>query len=329
MRTCNYTALLCATTIVFASVSSAADARYWRHYGYHWYGRDWNGSRPNNDERQVEKRPLGTEPGNDLRDQVGDFGAAIEQMIRACDGQVAELRNMPLDAVAGIINPTPDQSDALDHIRSVALEASASLAAACPRNSSASIHERLETLGRTLNAMADSLAKLRPQFASFYGLLDDEQKARLVAMTPPKDAPTQSEEASRSRQSQEVVQRRGSSDGDLYCQQWVTNLKKWPTRQIEDRGRLSDDQRANLYDLTAALYREAGRLGKVCHVDDRFTPPGRLENRQQQLEALAHSVDTISPVFSRFEDDLTDPQKAQLRGILNLSNPVAQRAVSQ
>src|SRR5262249_50571266 len=159
----------------------------------------------------------------------GDFGAAIDQMIRACDRQVAELKNMPLDAVAGIVNPTPDQSNALDHIRSVALEASDTLAAVCPRNGLASIHERLETFGRTLEAMANSLAKLRPSFATFYGLLDDEQKARLVAMTPPKDA-QKTEEASRSRQSQDVAQSRGSSDGELYCQQWVMYLKGWSVR---------------------------------------------------------------------------------------------------
>jgi LTXXQ motif family protein len=318
--------LLCATALIL--VSPAADARYWRYYGYHWYGRSWNGSPSTSDERQVEKRPLGTEPGNDPR-QVGDFGAAIEQMNHACDRQVAELKDMPLDAVARVVDPTPDQRDALDHIRSVALDASESLAAVCPKNASASIHERLETLSRTLDAMAVSLATLRPAFATFYGLLNDEQKARLVAMTPSRDAQSQSEEASRSRQSQDVAQRRDSSGGDLYCQQWVTYLKRWPIRQIEDRGHLSDDQRANLYDLTAAIYREAGRLGRVCHADDRFTPPGRLDARQQQLKALAQSVDAISPVFSRFEDELTDPQKAQLRGTLNLSNTNGQRSVRQ
>ena len=128
MRANDWAGLLCATTIILVSLSSAADARYWRHYGYHWYGRSWNGFRPNNDERQVEKQPSGIDPASDSPDQVGDFGAAIEQIIRACDGQVAELKNMPLDAVAGIINSTPDQTNALDHIRSVALEASKSLA---------------------------------------------------------------------------------------------------------------------------------------------------------------------------------------------------------
>src|SRR5262249_11203658 len=157
-----------ATTIILVSAPPAADARYWRHYGYHWYGRSWNGFRPNNDERQVEKQPPGTEPASDPRDQVDNFGAAIEQMIGACNGQVAELKNMPLDAVAGIVNPTPDQTDALDHIRSVALEAFQSLAGVCPKNGSANIHERLQTLGQTLEAMADSLAQLRPAFATFY-----------------------------------------------------------------------------------------------------------------------------------------------------------------
>ena len=318
--------LFCATALIL--VSSAADARYWRHYGYHWHGRSWNGSPSGSDERQVEKQPLGTEPGNDPR-QVGDFGAAIEQMIHACDRQVAELKDMPLTAVAQVVDPTPDQREALDHIRSVALDASETLAAVCPKNASASIHERLETLSRTLDARAASLATLRPAFVTFYGLLNDEQKARLVAMTPPREAQTPSEVASRSHQSHDVAQRRGNSDGDLYCQQWVTYLKRWPIRQIEDRGHLSDEQRANLYDLTAAIYREAGRLGTGCHVDDRFTPPGRLEAREQQLRALVRSVDAISPVFSRFEDELTDPQKAQLRGTLDLSNTIGQRSVSQ
>jgi hypothetical protein len=326
MRAYHCKVLLCATALIL--VSSAADARYWRHYGYHWHGRSWNGSPSNGDERRVEKQPLGTELGVDPR-QVVDFGAAIEQMIHACDRQVAELKDMPLDAVARVVDPTLDQREALDHIHNVALDASETLAAVCPKNASASIHERLGTLSRTLDAMAASLATLRPAFATFYGLLSDEQKARLVAMTQPRDAQAQSEEVSRSRQSQDVAQRRGSSDGDLYCQQWVTYLKRLPIRQIEDRGHLSDEQRANLYDLTAAIYREAGRLGTVCHADDRFTPPGRLEAREQQLKALVRSVDTISPVFSRFENELTDPQKAQLRGILNLSIRIEQHSVRQ
>ena len=329
MRAYDCKVLLCATAIILFCVSSGAEARFWRHYGYHWYGRTWNGSRPAIDERQVEKQRPDTEPGNDSRNPVGDFGAAIGQMIHACDRQVVELKNMPLDAVAGMVNPTQGQREALEQIRKVAIDTSESLAAACPKDASASIHERLGTLSRTLDAMAASLASLRPAFAKFYGLLSDEQKARLVAMTSSKDAQAQSEGKSRSRQSQDLARNHGNSDGDFDCQQWIMYLKKWPIRQIEDRAHLSDDQRANLYDLTAAIYRSAGKLGSVCHADNRFTPPGRLDARQEQLQALEQSIDAISPVFSRFEDELSDPQKAQLRGVLNLSDPVGQRSVSE
>jgi hypothetical protein len=305
-------------------MSSAAEARYWRHYGYHSYGRSWNSSPPNG-ERQVEEQRLGTDPESDLR-QASEFGAAMEQMIRACDRQVAELKDMPLDSVARIVDSTPNQREALDRIRSTAVDASESLATACPKKVSASIHERLDALSRTLESMAASLATLRSPFATFYSLLNDEQKARLVATTAPKDAQAQSDDASRSRQNQNATQRRG---GDMYCEQWITYLKKFPIRQIEDRGHLSDDQRANLYDLAAAIFREAGRFGSVCHADNRLTPPGRLQAREEQLKALAQSVDAISPVFSRFEDDLSDSQKAQLRGIVNLPIAIEQRSVRQ
>jgi hypothetical protein len=250
-------------------------------------------------------------------------------MIHGCDRQAVELKDMPLDTVARIVNPTADQSEALDHIRNVSFDASESLAAASPKNASASIHERLESLSRALDAMAASLAALRPAFATFYGLLNDEQKARLAAMTSPRDAQIQSEEASRSRQTQDVAQIRGSSGGDLYCQQWVTYLKKWPIRQIEERGSLSDDQHAALYELTAAIYRAAGKLRAKCDADDRFTPPGRLDTRAEQLKALKESVEAISPALSRFDNELTDNQKAQLRGMLNLSNKTGQRSVRQ
>ena len=162
-------------------------------------------------------------------------------------------------------------------------------------------------------------------FATFYGLLSDEQKARLVAKTVSTDTQPRSDDKSRSPQSQDVANRRGDSS----CQQWVAYLKSWPIRQIEDRASLSDDQRATLYELTAAIYRAAGKLKTMCSGDDRFTPLGRLDAREEQLKALQESVEAISPAFSRFENELTDTQKAQLRGILNLSNTIGQRSVRQ
>ena len=102
----------------------------------------------------------------------------------------------------------------------------------------------------------------------------------------------------------------------------MINLRSWPVRQIEDGTSLSDEQHATLYELTAAIYRASGRLGTFCNADDRFTPRGRIEARQDQLEALKKGSDAIRPVFSRFESELTDVQKAKLGRVVNVSTEI-------
>jgi len=65
-----------------------------------------------------------------------------------------------------------------------------------------------------------------------------------------------------------------------------------------------------------------GRLGTACNADDRFTPPGRLEARQDALEALQKGIDAIRPAFSQFVNELTDVQKAKLGRVVNVSTEI-------
>jgi hypothetical protein len=59
------------------------------------YGHTWSNPNRGNDERRGDESRA--EDKSDLRNRVGDFGSAIERMIRACDQQVVELKEMPLD----------------------------------------------------------------------------------------------------------------------------------------------------------------------------------------------------------------------------------------
>ena len=303
--------LLCAIVMMLAC-TSGAKARYWRYYGYHGYGHTWSNPNRGNDERRGDESAPRAENKSDLSNRVGDFGSAIERMIRACDQQVVELKKMPLNAVTQIVKPTEDQRQALEQIQSVALNSAETLATTCPKKLPEGLTERLAILSHTLEAMARSLGALRPTFTTFYGLLDDEQKARLVAMGMSNDASGK----------QDVASKRSGSKQDSLCQQWVINLRSWPVRQIEDGTSLSDEQHATLYELTAAIYRASGRLGTFCNADDRFTPLGRIEARQDQLEALQKGIDAIRPVFSRFESELTDVQKAKLGRVVNVSTEI-------
>ena len=320
MPGCGSRCLLC-TIVMMLACTSAADARHWRYYGYHWYGHTWSDSHRGNDESRGDEGARGAGNKTDLSNQVGDFGSAIERMIRACDQQASELKKMPLDDVTQTVKPTESQHKALEQIQSVALDTAETLGATCPKALPKGLNGQLAILSHTLEAMATSLRALRPTFATFYGLLDDEQKARLVAMGVSNNSRARSEQDGRATGRQNIDRRGGSNQGS-FCQQWVIDLRSWPVRQIEDGASLSDEQRATLYELTAAIYRAAGRLGASCNADDRFTPPGRLEARQVQLEALQQGIDAIRPVFSRFESELTDVQKARLGSVVNVSTEV-------
>jgi len=106
----------------------------------------------------------------------------------------------------------------------------------------------------------------------------------------------------------------GVSDAerDPVCHQWVAILRSWPVRQVESALSLSDEQHANLYDLTAAIYRAAGSLVSACPAKDRFTALGRLDVKQRQLQALRQGIDAIKPALSKFEDSLNDSQRTRL-----------------
>ena len=83
--------LLC-TVVIMLACTSAAEARHWRHYGYHWYGHTWSDSHRGNDESRSDEGTRGAGNKTDLSNQVGNFGSAIERMIRACDQQISELK---------------------------------------------------------------------------------------------------------------------------------------------------------------------------------------------------------------------------------------------
>jgi hypothetical protein len=50
----------------------------------------------------------------------------------------------------------------------------------------------------------------------------------------------------------------------------------------------------------------------ACPAEDRFTALGRLDAKQQQLQALRQGVDAIKPNLSKFENSLNDSQRTRL-----------------
>jgi LTXXQ motif family protein len=307
--------LVVAAVAVVMGVSpfaSAVEARHRHHFGHY-------SSRQNH--REVERGARHTRAlapvsrsSNDARSRngAGGFADGVRRMIGACSDQVAEMKGMPFDAVSRAVRAGENQRNALEQIRSIVGTAADTLSVACPKDIPAPLSERLDTLGVALDAIAASLATLRPAFATFYETLDDEQKARLAVIDLSRR--TQSGGVRGARAAANVPDLSGSSDAeqDPVCRRWVAILRGWPAGRLETSMSLSDEQHAALYDLSAAIYRAVGNLVTACPAEGRLTPLGRLDAKQRQLQALRHGIDAIKPMLAAFENSLNEPQKAKL-----------------
>jgi hypothetical protein len=303
---CHRAGFLLAVAVAAVSPSSAAEARHWRYY-WHYH----HGFHQAADEGRGQETTLPRVGNHRSRIDVDGFGRGIEQMIRACAEQAVELKRIPFDLVSQTVQANDEQRSALERVRGTANDAAETLSAACPKDTPAELGQRLAQLGRALDAIAASLATLRPALATFYDTLDDEQKARLVAIDFSRKSLSKSERGERGTANGRAPN--GSDPApDPVCNRWIAILRSWPVRQVESGIALSDEQRAILYEITAAIYRATSGLIGACPAEDRFTALGRLDAKQRQLRALRHGIDAIQPVLSKFEDSLNDSQRTRL-----------------
>jgi hypothetical protein len=90
-------------------------------------------------------------------------------------------------------------------------------------------------------------------------------------------------------------------------------LRRWPMRQIEDGIQLLDEQHAALHEVAAAFYNAVSGLVSSCPIENPFTPVGRLEAEQRQLEALKRGIEIIQPIITSFEKLLTGAQRVRFK----------------
>jgi LTXXQ motif family protein len=282
--------------------SAAAEARHWRYHWHYHHGFQQETAVPG------EETARGSVGNSRSRIEVTDFGGGIKRMIGACAGQAIELKTMPFDLVSRTVQPNEAQRKALDQVRSTTNEAAATLSASCPRDIPAELGRQLDRLADALDSISASLAALRPALANLYDALDDEQKAHLVTIEPSHKAQSKTDRSERRMTKGGIP----NAERDPVCHEWVVIFRSWPVTQIERAISLSDEQHADLHDLTAAMYRAAGGLARACAGKDRLTALGRLDAKQQQLQAMRQGIDMIKPVLSRFEESLNDTQRTRL-----------------
>jgi len=310
---------------------------------------DWRRSRVRDREdgtrrREAERGDAALRPG-----RGGPFAAVVEKLVRGCGQQGAEFENWPFDAIAQSVGTDEKQRNALAALRDSAKAAAERLAADCPQDVPAAPSARLEAVEQGIDAALAAFDTVEPALTTFYGTLDDEQKARLYRdMAAPAVAAARETAPRREAQEERRERREYSSRRErarayaaareaaareptprqtatsqaaapgwsgAVCEELAAVLRGWPVREIERDVRLSSPQRVAFYELVTASLKAADTLGGACPAETALTPVGRMDAMRKRLAAVRAATAAIRPALAHFYEALDQGQKVRFAGM--------------
>jgi hypothetical protein len=227
--------------------------------------------------------------------------AAPDQLTQMCGADSRDIAGMPIDQIQQAIQPTADQSAALDDLANASLKAAQDIKAACPSDIALTAPSRLAAMQKRIEVMITAVQTVQPPLEKFYGLLNDEQKARLTAL------------GNDQRESKGVDQTTGSLAKT--CSAAPPGVMEWPAAEIDQTVRPTDAQRASLTALQNATAQAADLLKTSCLTSDPLTPPARLAAVGKRLDAMLQAVKMVSTALNDFYGTLSDEQKARFEAI--------------
>jgi hypothetical protein len=226
--------------------------------------------------------------------------AAPDRLAQLCGEDSRDIAGLPIDLIQQVIQPTEAQRAALDDLANASLTAAQKIRATCPTAISLTAPGRLGAMQQRIEAMILAVATVQPALDKFYGLLDDEQKARLNALA----------EDQRRKSA-----RRGNRSLVQNCDAAQPSMLRWPAEEIEARLHPTDAQRGDLAALQDASATAAEMLATSCPANDAATPPARLAAAGKRLDTMLEAVKLVRFALDNFYATLSDEQKAQFEAI--------------
>jgi LTXXQ motif family protein len=230
----------------------------------------------------------------------------IPPLRELCGDAGGEMAGLPIDQIRQAVQPTEPQRAALDELANASVSAAEMIQASCPTQTASTALARLAVMQERLQAMIKAEQAMQAPLEKFYGLLNDEQKARLNARTEDR---RKISATSRARELQAMVQAKPQG-----CQAEPSAAWKWPQDEIEARLHLDDIQRAALEVLQDTSAGTVEMLNAECG-RDAITPPARLAAVNRRLDAMLQAVKLVSDALDDFYATLSEEQKAQFEAI--------------
>jgi hypothetical protein len=232
-------------------------------------------------------------PGYTGHKGASSNGAGTTALADMCGSDSRDIAGFPFEQFQAAVQPNSEQSAALDDLANASQKAAETIRNSCPRDVALTAPSRLAEMQQRVEAMRNAVNILKPALDRFYGLLNDDQKAKVTALV-----------ADQRRSNREET----SSNSNCHAEQAATT--DWPGDLIERNVKPTDAQRAGLKGLQDATTKAADILKSACPPEDARTPPARLAAVQARLDSMLQAIGTVRPALDNFYNSLTDEQKA-------------------
>jgi hypothetical protein len=244
----------------------------------------------------------------------GAAGRAQTNLVQMCGDDSRVIAGLPIDAFQNAIQPNEQQRAALDDLGNASVKAAASLKDSCPTEVALTAPGRLAAMQQRVEAMIVAVQTVQGPLDKFYGLLSDEQKAQINALS---STSTTGRRPARTASSQTAARAgsAGAASTGSVCDATQPELTAWPTDAIAQSVKPTDQQRKSLDALQAAAAQAADNLKTSCKQEDAQTPPARLAAVAQRLNTMLQSVKSVRTAMDDFYGSLTDEQKAAFDAI--------------
>lgn len=238
----------------------------------------------------------GTGSGGSARGRSGGRAPVSSRVTQMCGDEAGEITAWPIERIEQAVQPNAEQRAALDVFATASVQAAQRIKAACPTSIAFTPPARLAQMQDRIEAMRQAVEIMLPPLEKFYGLLDDEQKARLNAIGGPGDGKT-------------------DPNPVQTCMNAATGVTDWPAAEIDRLVRPNAGQREKLDALRDANIKAADALKASCPTETPATPPARLAAIGKRLDALGDAIRTVRGSLEAFYASLNDEQKGQFNTI--------------
>ena len=220
---------------------------------------------------------------------------AATNLADMCGSNSRDIAGFPVEQFRNAIQLNEEQNAALDDLANASRLAAENIRNSCPKDVALTAPSRLAAMQDRVEAIRIAISIMKPALDKFYGVLSDEQKAKITALAV----------------NQQPAPREDRPD----CNATQPGATEWPSEQIENNVKPADAQRASLTAMQDAAAKAADILKSSCPPADARTPPARLAAVGTRLDVMLQAIGTVRPALDNFYGSLTDEQKAAFDAI--------------